>query len=144
MVWSFVPEKPTGNTALEEPATEYASASLVDRLRGGLPIEEFQALRELLALTEEDLAPLLGISSATLQRRKKTGRLGTTESERVVRFARLFGIATEVFESTAAACQWLKTPNRSTAGESPLHYADTEYGAREVENILGRIDHGVF
>ena len=27
---------------------------------------------------------------------------------------------------------------------SPLEYAKTEVGAREVENLLGRIEHGVF
>jgi uncharacterized protein (DUF2384 family) len=29
-------------------------------------------------------------------------------------------------------------------GECPLDFADTEIGAREVEVLLGRIEHGVF
>jgi putative toxin-antitoxin system antitoxin component (TIGR02293 family) len=43
-----------------------------------------------------------------------------------------------------AAQQWLKTPARALGFESPLHFAETEAGAREVENLLGRIEHGVF
>ena len=71
-------------------------------------------------------------------------RLTTTESERIVRFARLFGLTLEVFEDEETTREWLKTNNPGTANESPLSYADTEFGAREVENLLGRIDHGVF
>ncbi len=105
---------------------------------------EFRILQKLIVIPEEELGRYLGISPATLHRRKKSGRLETPESERVVRFARLFGQCLEIFESKGAAREWLKTLNPGTAGESPLSYADTEFGAREVENLLGRIDHGVF
>ena len=30
------------------------------------------------------------------------------------------------------------------SGAVPLEYAETEVGAREVEHLLGRIEHGVF
>jgi putative toxin-antitoxin system antitoxin component (TIGR02293 family) len=120
------------------------SPPLVERIREGLPFSEFRALLELLAISEEELGRLLGISPATMHRRKKSRHLGTPESERIVRYARLFGIAMEVLGNEAAAREWLKTPNPATSGESPLSYADTEFGAREVENVLGRLDHGVF
>ena len=47
----------------------------------------------------ERLVPMLGISKATLHRRKITGRLDAAESDRVVRFARLLGWAASVMES---------------------------------------------
>ncbi|NCF91851.1 MAG: DUF2384 domain-containing protein [Verrucomicrobiaceae bacterium] len=117
---------------------------LVDRLRAGLPMEEFSAVQRLLEISEEELGRLVGISAATLHRRKRSGHLETPESERVVRFARLFGLAMEVLDSEAAAREWLKSKNPATGGEAPLSYADTEFGAREVEHVLGRLDHGVF
>lgn len=129
-------------TALKE--TLYQEVPLVERIRDGLPFGEFKALLDLLEIPEEELGRLLGISPATLNRRKKAKHLGTPESERIVRFARLFGIAMEVLGTEEAARGWLKTSNPGTAGESPLSYADTEFGAREVENVLGRLDHGVF
>ena len=43
-----------------------------------------------------------------------------------------------------SAAEWLKTPNLSLGDKTPLEYADTEVGAREVENLLGRIDYGVY
>ena len=105
---------------------------------------EFRRLQEPLRIPEEELGRYLGISPATLHRRKKSGYLETPESERIVRFARLFGLCMEVFTSKDATREWLKSPNPGTATESPLSYADTEFGAREVENLLGQIDHGVF
>lgn len=119
-------------------------APVVDQIRAGLPIEEFFALQDLLKVSEDELARVLGISIATLHRRKKSGRLDARESERVVRFACLFGRAMEVFETEKAARGWLRTEAPGLAGETPLTYADTEYGAREVEALLVRIDHGVF
>ena len=107
-------------------------------------MEEFHALAAWLDVTEEELAPLLGISRATLHRRKKTGRLEMPESERLIRIGRLLGRATEVFEREQAAREWLRTPALAFRGESPLAYSDTEIGAREVEYLLGRLEHGVF
>jgi putative toxin-antitoxin system antitoxin component (TIGR02293 family) len=107
-------------------------------------MKEFRLLQDLLKISEEELGRYLGISPATLHRRKKSGRLETPESERVVRFARLFGIVMNVLETEEAVREWLKTANPGTAGEAPLSYADTEFGAREVENLIGRIDHGIF
>ena len=141
VVEALIPSTATGFTLREETTT---APALVEQIRHGLPFAEFRALIELLAVPEEDLGRLIGISPATLSRRKKSRRLATPESERIVRFARLFGITMEVLGTEEAAREWLKTPNPGTAGESPLSYADTEFGAREVENLLGRLDHGVF
>lgn len=141
VVRNLLPHDRSANTLHDE---GLVAPPLVERIRDGLPFAEFRTLLELLAIPEEDLGRLLGISPATLNRRKKARQLGTPESERIVRFARLFGIAMEVLGTEDAAREWLKTPNPGTAHESPLSYADTEFGAREVENLLGRLDHGVF
>ncbi len=135
-------EEPSGTVS--EVMLTAPSGPLVERLREGFAMREFHVLLDLLRVPEEELGRYLGISTATLHRRKKSGHLETPESERIVRFARLFGIAMEVFGTKEATREWLKSPNPGTAGEAPLSYSDTEFGAREVENLLGRIDHGVF
>lgn len=141
IVTSFLPIE--YNNMLAETAVA-VQTPLVERLRKGFPMKEFRLLQDLLKISEEELGRYLGVSPATLHRRKKSGNLETPESERVVRFARLFGIVMDVFETREATREWLKTANPGTAGETPLSYADTEFGAREVENLIGRIDHGVF
>ena len=92
----------------------------------------------------EKLVPMLGISKATLHRRKLAGKLGPAESDRVVRFARLLGRAAAVMESVENGRRWLTSPQIGLGGEIPLEFAETEVGAREVENLLGRIEYGVY
>ena len=121
-----------------------AAGALIEAVIKGLPFSELMALRELLGLPLEQLAGNLGISRATLHRRKHAGRLEQGESDRVVRYARLMGEAAEVFGSLEQAREWLRFPQFGLGNATPLDYARTEIGAREVENLLGRIDHGVY
>jgi putative toxin-antitoxin system antitoxin component (TIGR02293 family) len=39
---------------------------------------------------------------------------------------------------------WLNSPNHGLGGRTPLQMAQTEAGSREVENLIGRLEHGVF
>jgi len=128
----------------EAPLVAEPPGAVVRRIREGLPMAEFRALAKWLGVTDDQLAPMLGISRATLHRRRKAGHLESPESEKLVRFARLLSRATEVFEDEAAAREWLKAPAVAFGGETPLTFADTEIGAREVEYLLGRLEHGVF
>lgn len=128
------------SAVLREPEAAY----VIDRVRVGLHMEEFHAMQDLLAVTEERLAALLGMSRATLHRRKKAGHLDRSESDRLVRYARLFTRASSALGGTAGARSWLAAPAVAFHGECPLDFADTEVGAREVEALLGRIEHGVF
>ncbi len=125
-------------------AARLSSGKLIEIIRRGLPVQELDALQSVLDLPMEKLAPMLGISKATLHRRKTQGRLGPDESDRVIRFARLMAKATEVLESEDAARRWLTSPQFGLGGSVPLDYALTEVGAREVEDLLGRIDLGVY
>ena len=40
--------------------------------------------------------------------------------------------------------QWLATPQPGLNAEKPLEFARSEIGAREVEDLIGRLEHGVF
>ena len=139
-VVGFCVREPTGKFV----ARDFTPAKLIAALRVGLPVQELQELQTRLAVPMERLVPMLGISKATLHRRKAGGRLGLAESERVFRFARLLGKASEVLESEANARQWLTAPQFGLGGAVPLEYAATEIGAREVEDLLGRIEQGVY
>lgn len=129
-----------GPSVLREPEAAY----IVEKVRDGLSMEEFHCAQGLLGVSEERLAGLLGMSRATLHRRKKAGHLDRSESDRLVRYARLISRASAALGGVDGARSWLSTPARAFHGECPLDYADTEIGAREVEALLGRIEHGVF
>lgn len=123
---------------------EFTTARLIQSLKIGLPVQELDDLRSSLDVSMERLVPMLGISKATLHRRMAAGRLDPAESDRVVRFARLMGKAVEVMESVENARAWLTSAQRGLGGAVPLEYAETEVGAREVEDLLGRIEYSVY
>jgi putative toxin-antitoxin system antitoxin component (TIGR02293 family) len=108
----------------------------------------FQALLKLESHTGVNLsvlASIIDIPERTLARRKVAGKLAPEESERLLRISGVFEKATNLFEGdTEAAVNWLTTPKKALGNEQPLFYARTELGAREVENLLGRIEYGVF
>lgn len=119
---------------------------VVARVKAGLPVAEFDALRDLLGLTVEDMADRIGISIATLSRRRRTGEpLDAGQSDRLLRYARLFRQATDLHNGDEEAARlWLRKPARALGGETPLDHAGTEMGAREVEELIGRVEHGVY
>jgi putative toxin-antitoxin system antitoxin component (TIGR02293 family) len=91
------------------------------------------------------LASLIGVPERTLARRRAAGRLAPEESERLLRIAGIFEKAVDLFEGDVpAAVRWITAPRKALDNHSPLAYSRTEPGAREVENLIGRLEHGVF
>jgi len=117
---------------------------LIRQIQKGLRFSELETLQNSLHMPFEQLAAKLAISRSTLQRRKAAGRLSPDESDKVMRLSRLLEHATDVFGDIGKARAWLKFPQRGLGGAVPLDYAETEVGAREVDNLLGRIDYGVY
>lgn len=141
---AFAPPSRSRPGVLHELGLGAHPTDLIQAVRAGLPIRIFRALAEALDVSDAELARLSGISGTTLTRRKRTGALSPDESERVLRLARLLHRSAEVFGRPDAAADWMKTPNQALGGIAPLAYAETEIGAREVENLLGRIEYGVY
>lgn len=92
----------------------------------------------------EEVAGFVAISLRTLARRQKEGRLHPDESDRVWRASLIFDMVVDLFEGDVpAARQWLQSPQKALGGKTPLEFASTGVGAREVEDLIGRLEHGV-
>lgn len=118
---------------------------MIEKIKDGLPAETVVTLSASLDMSIKSIAELTDIAESTLARRRRTkGKLKANESDRVIRIARLRDRAVDVFEDENRANQWLKAPLRALDDQSPLKYAESELGAQEVMNLLGRIEHGVF
>lgn len=118
---------------------------LIQHIKNGLAFSTLESLSAAAGQALPELASRVGIPPRTLARRKSSGKLSMEESERVVRLAALYEKASDLFEGDLpGARQWMSQPKKALAGESPLDYAATELGAREVENLIGRLQHGVF
>ena len=117
---------------------------LIGALKLGFSADSFDKLKSRLKISDNMLSKIVHIPQRTLTRRRQDGRLRPDESERVLRIAKIYDRALEVFETEIATESWLKKPSRGLGYKVPLEYADTEPGAHEVFKLLGRIEHGVF
>jgi putative toxin-antitoxin system antitoxin component (TIGR02293 family) len=123
----------------------FDTASLLKRLDEGLSYAAFERLKHRLNVTSQELADAALINRRTLARRKKAGRMQPDESDRLVRLARVFSRAIEMYVGNVDAAQdWMMRSNRALGGVSPFEMAKTEVGTLEVENLITRIEHGVF
>jgi putative toxin-antitoxin system antitoxin component (TIGR02293 family) len=115
---------------------------LREAIREGFPPAVVEELMRASGLTLKELASALDLSPRSLQRRRRSGRLARFESDRLYRLARIVAIANQYLGDHERATRWLKRPNRVLGGIAPVSAIDTELGARQVENILGRIAYG--
>ncbi len=121
-----------------------STLELLAKVERGFSFTAFERLQRAIDLPAQDLADFVQIPARTLLRRKETGRLRSDESDRLLRVSRLLEHAIALFEGDAeAARDWLASPAKALAGHAPLDFARTEAGAREVESLIGRLEHGV-
>ena len=116
----------------------------VKRIQAGLPVASALALKDALHLTQEELGRLLGMSTRTVLRWSPHSKLDAVSGDRLVRTARLFSMATDVLEDQPTAARWLRAPQSALGDAIPLDLAATDIGARAVESLLGRMEHGVY
>ena len=118
---------------------------LIWEVERGFSFDVLRRLASNTGLSLSVLASIVGIPDRTLARRRTAGKLAPEESERLLRISSIFEKSVELFEGdVAAAVNWLTTPKKALNNQPPLLYSRTEVGAREVENLIGRMEHGVF
>lgn len=116
----------------------------IEVIREGIPSSAAETLARRIHVSQAEFSTFLNIPERTLVRRKGEGVLNSEESAKLVRMARVVERASEVFDELDAALDWLKSPNAALSGAIPMSLLDTEIGAKEVMDTLGRIEHGVF
>lgn len=122
----------------------FETAALHGRIEAGLSYQALERVRQALDISTKELADLIWISTRTLARRKESKRLEPDESDRLVRLARIVGLTLRLFEGDLVqARRWLLASNVALGDQVPVRMATTEVGAREVEHLIGRLEHGI-
>ena len=119
---------------------------IISIIEEGLPFSKFEIFQEILGLPNNQMARIIALPDSTLARKKKNNeRFTSSQSERLVRLARILELSLRLFEGdTDATRRWLKAPRETLGGNTPLQMVATEIGAREVENLIDRLQDGVF
>jgi putative toxin-antitoxin system antitoxin component (TIGR02293 family) len=116
--------------------------AVVEATRRGFPVGSVDTLVKTGRLTPAEVDQTV-IARKTLSHRRKIGTLTAEQSDRLARVVRVVAAAEETFGSQEKAGRWLRRPTAALDGEAPLSLLDTSEGAREVERLLTRIDHGI-
>ena len=125
--------------------TARSTTELINQVERGFPFKALLSLESMSGISTSEFASIIGIPDRTLARRRAAGKLTPEESERLLRISAVFEKAVGLFEGDVpAAVKWLTSPRKSFDNQSPLNYSRTELGAHEVENMIGRLEHGVY
>jgi putative toxin-antitoxin system antitoxin component (TIGR02293 family) len=122
-----------------------ASLSLMQAARSGLSWRSVRKFLDITGLSQQDLAKYLNIADRTLGRRRQAGAFDLRECEQVLRLAEISQAALDLFDDdTAASKTWLTSRVRGLGNARPIDLAQSEFGAREVHDLIGRLTDGVF
>lgn len=116
---------------------------LAELVEHGLPTGNLALLKQE-GLTSTEISEIV-IPPRTLKHRIARGEpLSYEETDRMVRVARIVGLADNVFGNHAKALLWLRQPDERIGGRTPLSMLRTDAGGRLVESMLWLIDEGVY
>ncbi len=119
--------------------------SLMAIVSGGLSWHAVRRFLEATKLTQLDLAKYLEIPDRTFARRREAGTFDRRESEQLLRLAEIWEAALDLFDGAAGRTYaWLNAPAFGLGNARPIDYARSEFGAREVRALIGRLADGVF
>ena len=108
----------------------------------GIPAIQARELEEF-GLTRDDIRTI--IPDRTLDRRISARQnLTLDEADGIARLLRVVAAARKLFENDDRADQWLRSPNPALSGAVPIRLARTDVGGRAVEQVLGRLEYGIY
>jgi putative toxin-antitoxin system antitoxin component (TIGR02293 family) len=113
-------------------------------IKDGFAYSVFEDVANEIAVTQKELARIIGIPVETIARRKDINHLTSIESDRLYRIILMVDFTCTVFGNINHARAWLKTPNLSLHGEVPLSLMCTDAGMHLVETSLYRIKYGIW
>jgi putative toxin-antitoxin system antitoxin component (TIGR02293 family) len=116
---------------------------LAERVRKGLPFSALSAVMQQYGISRDALCDILHLSRRNFLRRREQKRLSPDESDRLYRLARVLAHANRVFEDPDESADWIQTPNAALGKQQPLTLLDTDIGVQQVDQVLGRIEHGI-
>lgn len=126
------------------PVYQWSSYEKIDAIKNGISKEELEALKDQSGLDYDALAVVLNVTKATLHGKKGKAKFDQYISERIFLLADIYSYGYEVFGDKEKFNRWMKKPNTSLGGITPVSMIDTLYGIEEIKHLIGRIAYGIF
>jgi len=119
-----------------------SEADLARIVVGRIPAKVLAQLKRRGFFSDAEIQRFIIPARTLRHRRERRQRLTVEESDRLVRLTRIQAMAEDVFGDAEKANRWLREPLGEIDRKPPLELAQTEIGARVVEQILAKIDWG--
>ena len=124
-----------------KPASDF---TVIRTSREGVLRSLADEVSEMVKLTDNEMAYLLGMTPRNLHRIPADKRLGTDASERLLLLKNILIHALDTFEDNENIVRnWLRTPLNELNDQTPLQLMDTITGFGMVDDVLGRLDYGL-
>lgn len=115
------------------------------KLEDGINKQEYTSVvKTITGMAEKEFAVIAGVSRRTLSRLKPTQNVPPLTAEVMLSVLRIYQKACEIFGSEQRALTWIRRPNSEPGGKTPVQALKTRYRAKEVLDILTRIEYGIY
>jgi putative toxin-antitoxin system antitoxin component (TIGR02293 family) len=113
-------------------------------VKEGIPKKALELLKDKARLDYNQLARVLDVSRQTLTNKKANGKFNQEVSNKILALADIYSYGYDVFQDTERFNRWIFSENSALGGRVPFEILTTYYGRLSVNNIIGRIEHGVY
>ena len=141
---STATQSPSGEKVPYHPQRSSGFA-IIEQSREGVSTQRADQLSQLLEIPLKEMAAILQVAERTLHRFRNEGQLDTRTSERLLLLETLTAHGLLVFDGrTDALADWLRHPLRELKGQTPKSLLTTISGFGLVDDVLTRIEYGVY
>lgn len=112
-------------------------------VRDGITMKSLNRIMDFTSLSLMELSTILPISHRQLSRYPDSHNLKKEISSHLIQIFELFDKGFKVFGPDKFKL-WMRTENRVLENHRPIDIIDTSIGIEMVEDLVGRIEHGVY
>ncbi len=123
---------------LNDPAARYLKAN------EGISKLDFLSIAEMTGLNLTEFSALLPVSRRTIEKVKDQELLSPVVSDRVLQIAALYQHGIDVLGDLGSFKEWLSSPLIALGNKKPIEFMNNDTGISIINDLLGRIAHGVY
>jgi len=132
-----------GKALVERPI--HSEFDIISLTNEGITKQSLEALIGYLGISKKAFSEnILDTSVKTIERKKSTDKLSKHITSVAIEIAQVVEHAMEVFENEEKVKGWFNSPIRALNYQKPIELLSSPTGLRMVNDILGRIEYGVY
>ena len=116
---------------------------LIGIVRAGIETKYLKEIQEYTSLSDNEIGEVLPISQRQLVRYASDHRLNKEITSHLLQIIELYQKGYKLFGRVKFNL-WLRTQNKVLGNIRPLEMMDTSIGIEMIEDVIGRIEHGVY